>query len=78
MTLFGGIMLALYMRERSGRGTKVSTSLLANGAWANSIYLQAALCGGEPYQRVARGDPPNALVNQYRTRDGRRFYLTLV
>ncbi len=78
MTLFGGIMLALYERERSGRGTVVSTSLLANGVWANSILLQAALCGAEPYGRVARRAPPNALVNQYSARDGRRFYLTLV
>ena len=29
--LFGAIMLALYEREKTGRGCKVSTSLLANG-----------------------------------------------
>ena len=34
------ILLALLHRERSGTGTKVSSSLLANGAWANAYMLQ--------------------------------------
>jgi formyl-CoA transferase len=78
MALFGAILLALYDRERTGRGGHVSTSLLANGAWANSIYLQAILCGSEPFRHVERARAPNALVNQYRTRDGRWFLLALV
>lgn len=78
MSLFGGILLALFARERSGRGTKVSTSLAANGAWANSIYVQAALCGAEPYRPISHAEAPNALVNYYKARDGRMFYLALV
>jgi crotonobetainyl-CoA:carnitine CoA-transferase CaiB-like acyl-CoA transferase len=78
MTLFGGIMLALYQRERTGRGTKVSSSLLANGAWANGCYVQAALCGSEPYQHTTRVDPPNALANPYRTRDDRWIFPVLM
>jgi formyl-CoA transferase len=78
MALFGAILLALYDRERTGRGALVSTSLLANGAWANSIYLQAVLSGSEPFRHVERGRASNALVNQYRTRDGRWFLLALV
>src|SRR5690606_23437448 len=31
MTMFAGVMTALYRRERTGQGTKVSTSLMANG-----------------------------------------------
>ena len=45
MALFAGIMMALYERERTGRGTKVSTSLMANGAWSNACQIQAAMCG---------------------------------
>ncbi len=67
MALFGAIMLALYQRERTGRGCKVHSSLLANGAWSNSIYLQAMLCGAESYRRVDCREPDNALVNQYET-----------
>jgi len=78
MALFGAIMLALYQRERSGRGGKVHSSLLANGAWSNSIYLQAMLCGAESYQGVDCREPDNALVNQYETRDGEWLLLAMV
>ena len=78
MSLFGAVMLALYDRERSGRGRRVHTSLLANGAWSNSIYLQAALCGAPPYVAPTHESSPNALVNHYRCADGRSFYLAMV
>ncbi|MFY9557540.1 MAG: CoA transferase, partial [Blastocatellia bacterium] len=35
LALFGAIMLALYQRQITGRGSKVSTSLMATGAWSN-------------------------------------------
>jgi crotonobetainyl-CoA:carnitine CoA-transferase CaiB-like acyl-CoA transferase len=73
--LFGAIMLALYNRERTGRGDKVSTSLMANGIWSNSCFVQAALVGATPYTYPSRGEAPNALVNHYSTRDGKRFIL---
>jgi crotonobetainyl-CoA:carnitine CoA-transferase CaiB-like acyl-CoA transferase len=78
MALFGAIMLGLYDRERTGRGRQVRTSLLANGAWANAIYLQAALCGAPPFVHVTHADSPNALVNHYTCVDGRAFYLAMV
>jgi crotonobetainyl-CoA:carnitine CoA-transferase CaiB-like acyl-CoA transferase len=73
--LFGAIMLALYRRDRTGQGTKVSSSLVANGAWANSCMLQAELCGGQGFKRQSQAAPFNVLVNHYLTRDGRRFLL---
>jgi crotonobetainyl-CoA:carnitine CoA-transferase CaiB-like acyl-CoA transferase len=78
MTIFGGIALALYAREKTGKGTKVSTSLMANGAWSNSILIQAALCGGTTYVPPSQQSSPNAMVNHYRTKDGRSFFLVLV
>ena len=36
-------MLGLYRRERTGRGSRVTTSLLASGAWANACDIQAKL-----------------------------------
>ena len=78
MTLLAGILLALRHREQTGRGTKVSTSLMANGVWANSIYVQAALCGAPPFQPVAHATTSNALVSPYETADGRHFYLAMI
>ncbi|HEX2485261.1 MAG TPA: CoA transferase, partial [Myxococcota bacterium] len=78
MALFGAIMLGLYRRERTGRGGKVHSSLLANGAWSNAIYLQAMLCGAEHFRRVDCHQPDNALVNQYETSDGEWILLALV
>jgi crotonobetainyl-CoA:carnitine CoA-transferase CaiB-like acyl-CoA transferase len=69
--LFGAIMLGLYRRDRTGRGSKVSTSLMASGAWANAVELQAKLCGAEFPQRKPGGNPPNPLIASYASRDGR-------
>lgn len=71
MTMFAGVMMALYRRERTGTGTKVSTSLMANGLWAASSMLAGVLAGTAPFQRSSRKAPRNALLNQYRTADDR-------
>lgn len=80
LTLFGAIMMALYHRERTGSGTKVSTSLMANGAWSNGILAQAALCGTEGFKAFTEphADSPNPLISVYSTRDGRQFFLVMV
>lgn len=78
MTIFGGVALALYARERSGKGTKVSSSLLANGAWSNSILIQAALSGSSSYVPPTQTATPNSMVNHYRCADGRSLFLVLI
>ena len=75
LALFGAIMLALYQRQTTGRGSKVSTSLMATGAWSNSCQIQAAMLGAEFPPKRTRFTSLNPLVNQYQTRDGRRFML---
>ena len=77
MTLFGAIMAALYQRERTGRGTMVSTSLMANGLWWNAIQVQGILCGARTVVRPPREQSVSALANLYRCRDGRWFLLSL-
>ena len=74
MSLFGAVMMGLYRRERSGLGGKVSTSLLANGIWANGIPLQARLSGAEAGLETPRAEMDNALAIPYETRDGHWFY----
>jgi formyl-CoA transferase len=78
MTLFGGIMLALFARERSGRGGQVATNLLHNGVWSNGIFAQAALLGAFPEPRRGRAFARNALANVYRARDGQWLSLVIV
>ena len=78
LAMFGAIMMALYQRERTGQGSKVSSSLMANGAWANACYIQAALCGATFVERRPRDQARNALANIYQCRDGRWFMLSLL
>ena len=78
MSLFGAIMLGLYNRERTGRGVKVGTSLLASGAWANACDLQAKFCGAVFPPPGAAGSPPNPLAAGYVSHDGKLLLLTLL
>jgi len=78
LALLSGIMLALYRRERTGKGCKVSSNLMANGAWAGSAMMAGTLAGAPPFQHIDRTMPPNALVNNYVTRDGRWILLAAV
>ncbi len=78
VTLFSAIMLALYQRERTGKGMKVGTSLMASGAWSNSCCIQAALVGAEFPQRSSRREATNPLVNHYLTGDGKRILFCLL
>jgi crotonobetainyl-CoA:carnitine CoA-transferase CaiB-like acyl-CoA transferase len=73
--LFGAIMLGLYNRERTGRGAKVTTSLIASGAWAHGCDLQAKMFGAEFPQPLKGPHPINPLSSGYVTRDGKVFLL---
>jgi crotonobetainyl-CoA:carnitine CoA-transferase CaiB-like acyl-CoA transferase len=77
LALFGAIMAALYQRERTGRGSAVTTSLMANGLWMNAIQVQGILCGTRTEIRPPREEAVSALANLYRCADGRWFMLTI-
>lgn len=78
MALTAGVMMALYRRERTGKGTKVSSNLMANGAWANACMIAGMLAGAPAFQGIDRAHPSNALINQYRTKDGRWILLVVL
>ena len=78
MTLFAGIMTGLYRRQQTGEGCKVSTSLLANGAWANSVMLQAQLSGAIFKEKRPRDNAYNFIALHYPTRDKRLLKLSMV
>ena len=78
MALYGGIVTALYQREKTGRGGEVRASLMAGGMWANSYLIQAKLCGVTFPPRPPRDESTVALSNIYRTSDDRYFMLAVL
>ena len=78
MSLFGSIMMALFARERTGQGYKVSTSLLANGAWTNSSFIQAKFCGAQFREKRTRENAYNFSTLSYQTKDDKHLKLTIV
>jgi len=78
MSLYAAVTTALYRRERTGRGGLVSSSLIANGLWANSVMTQAALAGVSIPDRLPRTHAPNPLSNVYRCRDDRWINLAVL
>jgi crotonobetainyl-CoA:carnitine CoA-transferase CaiB-like acyl-CoA transferase len=56
MSLYANIVTALLKRERTGEGSLVHTSLLANGIWSASCFAQSSWAAGDfspiPGQRV--------------------------
>jgi formyl-CoA transferase len=73
--LYSAIVTALYRRERTGKGSYVTTSLLAEGVWAASVSIQGALCEAKFFAPHDRKNPANAALNVYRASDGTWFVL---
>jgi formyl-CoA transferase len=73
--LYSAIVTALYHRERTGQGSYVTTSLLAEGVWSASVSIQAALCEARFFALHDRKNPANAALNVYQSSDGTWFVL---
>jgi formyl-CoA transferase len=73
-SIAGAVAMALFRRERTGRGAVIDVSLLNTGMWAMGPDLFAAAQGDLP--RPNRLTANNPIVNSYRTKDGR--WLNLV
>jgi crotonobetainyl-CoA:carnitine CoA-transferase CaiB-like acyl-CoA transferase len=76
--LYSAIVTALYRRERTGKGSYVTTSLLAEGIWSASVSIQAALSGAKFYGPHDRKNPANAALNVYQAADGTWFVLLVM
>jgi crotonobetainyl-CoA:carnitine CoA-transferase CaiB-like acyl-CoA transferase len=82
MTIAGGIMGALFHRERTGEATSVDVSLLGVGLWAMSPAVALSLQLQFPWRPPPMagggggGGPANPLVGTYKTEDGRFLALT--
>jgi crotonobetainyl-CoA:carnitine CoA-transferase CaiB-like acyl-CoA transferase len=77
ISLYSAIVTGLYQREKTGRGTRVTTSLIAEGAWAAATWIEGALNHAKFFGLHDRKNPPNALLNPYPTSDERWILLVV-
>ena len=77
MVIFAGIVMGLYRRERTGKGSYVSTSLIASGVWACGLAVQGALTDARFYPLTDRTKPINPTMNVFQTSDQQWFLLVL-
>ena len=77
MTLYAGILTALYKRESTGEGSMVSTSLAATGTWANGLNLQGAMAGVDGAARRDKEGWSNPVQNVYTSRDNRDILIAV-
>src|SRR5882757_5918977 len=75
--LYSAIVTGLYRRERTGKGSYVTTSLIAEGVWSCAMSVQAALCDADFFPLHDRTSPPNATLNVYQTADGTWFLIVV-
>jgi formyl-CoA transferase len=78
MALLSSVLLALLAREKSGKGARVACSLLASGAWANAVMLQAKLLEAKFHERRPREQARNFTGVYYRSSDRRIFKMSVV
>ena len=77
MSLFGGIMMALYQRERTGKGAFVQTSLVANGVWSNGMQVQGKIAGFDLNEWRKENGQPSPFGAVYETSDHRHVLLSI-
>jgi len=77
MTIAGGIMGALFHRERTGEATVVDVSLLGTGLWAMGQAIALSLALDRPWTPPsADAMRSNPLTGTYTTKDGRYLAFT--
>jgi len=75
--MVGGLLAAIYHRDRTGQGQKVEFSLYHTGVWTDVEDIQPALLGIEPVKHD-RTMARNPLWNSYETADGRWFWAAML
>jgi crotonobetainyl-CoA:carnitine CoA-transferase CaiB-like acyl-CoA transferase len=73
-----GVVVALFARERSGRGQEVDASHLGSMAWLQGLGLSARLMLGRALPRQSRKYATNPLWNHYRCADDQWLALSML
>lgn len=75
MYLLSGICAALYKRVRTGKGDKVTVSLLHTAIFGMGIMVAASQYGN--HWPITRLEPSSPLLNAYKTKDGRWIQIAI-
>ena len=78
VSIYAGIVTALLKRERTGEGSFVQTSLLANGLWSNSATAQGVMAGADMRRYRADAERPGFSFRVYQAKDGRWLQFNMV
>ena len=78
LAVSGAVSMALFNRQRSGKGEQIDISLNNTGMWVLAIDVQSALSTGQENVRVSRRSVPNPIWNSYQTGDGRWIQLVML
>ena len=81
LALTYGVMMALYVRERTGVGQEVDLSLFHTGVYQISYDIAGALVTRQDCQEWkprSKEDAPNPLSMLYETKDGRWLQITII
>ena len=71
----GAVSAALFNRERTGVGQRVSVSLLRIGMYMLGWDINTAVRTGAPTTPISVAAPPNPLITAYEAGDGKRFWM---
>jgi crotonobetainyl-CoA:carnitine CoA-transferase CaiB-like acyl-CoA transferase len=69
------ISIALYAREKTGKGQLVDTSLMGSLMCIESLVLSAPAILGQEFPREIRAEAGNAIYNHYKAKDEKWFIL---
>jgi crotonobetainyl-CoA:carnitine CoA-transferase CaiB-like acyl-CoA transferase len=78
VALYAGIVTALLHREKTGEGSFVHTSLLANGLWSAAGVAQGAMAGGDMPLYRDTAQTYGISFRPYQTADGRWLQFNMV
>jgi crotonobetainyl-CoA:carnitine CoA-transferase CaiB-like acyl-CoA transferase len=70
-----GVCIALYAREKTGKGQVVDTSLMGSLMCMESLVLSAPAILGKEFPREIRAEAGNPIYNHYKAKDDKWFIL---
>jgi len=76
MSLAAGVLAALHRAQKTGKGEKVSVSLLNTAIFLQGTMMQTAQYGLIKYP-ISRRESLNPLINAYKTKDGRWIEISM-
>ncbi|GBD11085.1 Cinnamoyl-CoA:phenyllactate CoA-transferase [bacterium HR23] len=78
LAMTAAIGIALFERERSGKGQRVDCALLHTGLWVLGMDVVAAFYHRTAVQKIPRTEVGNPLFNPYQAADGKWIQLVMI